>query len=116
MWMTYAVNTIGQWVNKSLADESGRWIHIVSLALYFLLPALLLFLDILAKSRISQLQALVQAPFEFAASKSDHFRRSIKALFPGRSRKRRFEKRVYLSISQFATRQFAQADTTKHAR
>jgi len=41
MWMTYAVNTIGQWVNKSLADESGRWIHIVSLG-YFLLPAFLL--------------------------------------------------------------------------
>lgn len=41
MWMTYAVNTLGQWVNKSLADESGRWIHIVS-ALYFALPALLL--------------------------------------------------------------------------
>lgn len=45
IWMTYAVNTLGQWVNKSLADESGRWIHIVSLG-YFLLPALLL-LDIL---------------------------------------------------------------------
>ena len=41
MWMTYAVNSIGQWVNKSLADESGRWIHLVS-ALYFALPALLL--------------------------------------------------------------------------
>lgn len=45
MWMTYAVNTIGQWVNKSLADETGRWIHIVS-SLYFLLPAFL-FLEIL---------------------------------------------------------------------
>ena len=45
IWMTYAVNTLGQWVNKSLADDSGRWIHIVSLG-YFLLPALLL-LDIL---------------------------------------------------------------------
>lgn len=41
MWMTYAVNTLGQWVNKSLADESGRWVHLVS-ALYFLLPAFLL--------------------------------------------------------------------------
>ena len=41
MWMTYAVNTLGQWVNKSLADDSGRWIHLVS-ALYFLLPAYLL--------------------------------------------------------------------------
>ncbi len=45
MWMTYAVNTFGQWVNKSLSDESGRWIHIVSLV-YFALPALLL-VDIL---------------------------------------------------------------------
>lgn len=45
MWMTYAVNTIGQWVNKSLADETGRWIHIVS-SLYFALPAFL-FLEIL---------------------------------------------------------------------
>lgn len=45
MWMTYAVNTIGQWVNKSLGDASGRWIHIVS-SLYFLLPAIL-FLEIL---------------------------------------------------------------------
>ena len=41
MWMTYAVNTLGQWVNKSLAAESGVWIHIVS-SLYFSLPALLL--------------------------------------------------------------------------
>ena len=41
MWMTYAVNTLGQWVNKSRADNSGRWIHLVS-ALYFLLPAYLL--------------------------------------------------------------------------
>jgi len=40
MWMTYAVNTIGQWVNKSLGDDSGRWIHIVS-SLYFVLPAVL---------------------------------------------------------------------------
>lgn len=44
IWMTYAVNTLGQWVNKSLADASGRWIHIVS-SIYFALPALLL-LDI----------------------------------------------------------------------
>ncbi|MCY3864847.1 MAG: hypothetical protein OXG68_05345 [Chloroflexi bacterium] len=47
MWMTYAVNTIGQWVNKSLGDESGRWIHIVS-SLYFALPAFL-FLEILQR-------------------------------------------------------------------
>lgn len=41
IWMTYAVNTIGQWVNKSLANESGLWIHLVS-ALYFLIPLSLL--------------------------------------------------------------------------
>lgn len=46
MWMTYAVNTLGQWVNKSLSDESGRWIHIISL-IYFVLPAFLL-LEILS--------------------------------------------------------------------
>jgi hypothetical protein len=45
MWMTYAVNTLGQWINKSLADDSGRWIHLIS-GFYFLLPAFLL-LDIL---------------------------------------------------------------------
>ena len=45
LWMTYAVNTIGQWVNKSLGDLSGRWIHIVS-SFYFVLPAYL-FLEIL---------------------------------------------------------------------
>ena len=42
MWMTYAVNTFGQWVNKSLENDSGRWIHIIS-AFYFILPAVLLF-------------------------------------------------------------------------
>lgn len=41
MWMTYAVNTFGQWVNKSLASDSGLWIHIVS-SYYFILPAALL--------------------------------------------------------------------------
>ncbi len=41
LWMTYAVNTFGQWVNKSLRDESGLWIHVIS-ALYFLVPAILL--------------------------------------------------------------------------
>lgn len=45
MWMTYAVNSISQWVNKSLQNEAGLWIHLVS-ALYIALPALLL-LDIL---------------------------------------------------------------------
>ena len=41
IWMTYAVNTFGQWVNKSLSNESGLWIHLVS-ACYFVVPALLL--------------------------------------------------------------------------
>lgn len=45
MWMTYAVNAFGQWVDKSLGKSSGFWIHAVSCG-YFLLPALLL-LDIL---------------------------------------------------------------------
>ncbi len=40
-WMTYAVNAIGQWVNKTLNNEFGLWIHLVS-ALYLGLPALLL--------------------------------------------------------------------------
>ena len=44
MWMTYAVNAFGQWVNKSLDAESGWWIHLVS-AGYFILPLYLL-LDI----------------------------------------------------------------------
>ena len=41
IWMTYAVNTFGQWVNKSLENDSGLWIHIIS-AFYFIVPALLL--------------------------------------------------------------------------
>ena len=41
MWMTYAVNTFGQWVNKSLDNDAGLWIHIVS-AGYFALPLILL--------------------------------------------------------------------------
>lgn len=41
MWMTYAVNTFGQWVNKSLENDAGLWIHIIS-ALYFAAPAILL--------------------------------------------------------------------------
>ena len=41
MWMTYAVNTFGQWVNKTLENEAGLWIHIVS-SLYFAAPAILL--------------------------------------------------------------------------
>jgi len=42
IWMTYAVNTFGQWVNKSLENDTGLWIHIVS-AVYFVAPAILLF-------------------------------------------------------------------------
>ncbi|MYD38747.1 MAG: hypothetical protein F4W97_08030 [Chloroflexi bacterium] len=41
IWMTYAVNSISQWVNKSLKNKAGLWIHLVS-ALYLALPALLL--------------------------------------------------------------------------
>lgn len=41
MWMTCAVNAFGQWVNKSLSNDAGLWIHIVS-AIYFILPAILL--------------------------------------------------------------------------
>ena len=41
MWMTYAFNTFGQWVNKSLANDRGTWIHIVS-AFYFHVPVFLL--------------------------------------------------------------------------
>ncbi len=41
MWMTYAINTFGQWVNKSLANDAGLWIHVVS-AVYFMVPAILL--------------------------------------------------------------------------
>ena len=41
MWMTYAVNTFGQWVNKTLENDAGLWIHVVS-AFYFAAPAILL--------------------------------------------------------------------------
>ena len=41
MWMTYAVNSFGQWVNKSLGNDAGLWIHLVS-AVYFVFPAILL--------------------------------------------------------------------------
>lgn len=39
--MTYAVNTFGQWVNKTMGSETARWTHFVS-AFYFLVPAILL--------------------------------------------------------------------------
>lgn len=42
LWMTYAVNTFGQWVNKTIGNETARWTHIVS-SFYLLVPALLLF-------------------------------------------------------------------------
>ena len=41
MWMTYAVNAFGQWLNKSLGNQAGFWIHAAS-CLYFILPAILL--------------------------------------------------------------------------
>ena len=41
MWMTYAVNTFGQWVNKSLGGQRALWTQLVS-ALYLLAPVLLL--------------------------------------------------------------------------
>ena len=41
LWMTYAVNTFGQWVNKSFRSETQRWTHVVS-AIYLVAPALLL--------------------------------------------------------------------------
>ena len=47
MWMTYAVNAFGQWVNKSLGAESGWWIHLVS-AGYFILPLYLLLATVIA--------------------------------------------------------------------
>lgn len=41
IWMTYAVNAFGQWVNKSLGSETARWTHFVS-AIYFAIPVFLL--------------------------------------------------------------------------
>lgn len=41
IWMTYAVNALGQWVNKTLHNENNIWIHLVS-GLYLILPAILL--------------------------------------------------------------------------
>ena len=41
IWMTYAVNTLGQWLNKTLKSETALWTHIVS-AVYLLAPAILL--------------------------------------------------------------------------
>lgn len=41
IWMTYAVNALGQWVNKTMKSENYIWIHIVS-SVYLILPAILL--------------------------------------------------------------------------
>jgi len=43
IWMTYAVNTLGQWVNKTINPNrnSALWTHIVS-SIYLILPAILL--------------------------------------------------------------------------
>ena len=40
IWMTYAVNAIGQWVNKTMNRQTTIWTHLVS-AIYLTLPALL---------------------------------------------------------------------------
>ncbi len=54
IWMTYAVNTLGQWINQSLDNESGLWIHIVS-AVYFVLPAILLLNIMATRATVSPL-------------------------------------------------------------
>lgn len=41
IWMTYAVNALGQWVNKTMKSQSHIWTHLVS-AIYLILPAILL--------------------------------------------------------------------------
>lgn len=41
LWMTYAVNAFGQWVNKTMGSETPRWTHVVS-AVYFAVPVVLL--------------------------------------------------------------------------
>lgn len=41
IWLTYAINALGQWVNKTLKSPNPFWIHLVSLA-YLILPAFLL--------------------------------------------------------------------------
>ncbi len=41
IWMTYAVNAFGQWVNNTMKSTSHTWTHLVS-ALYLILPAILL--------------------------------------------------------------------------
>lgn len=41
LWMTYAVNTFGQWVNKTIGNTTARWTHLVS-AVYLVVPVILL--------------------------------------------------------------------------
>lgn len=41
IWMTYAVNAIGQWLNKTLQVSGHQGVHLVSIA-YLTLPAILL--------------------------------------------------------------------------
>lgn len=41
IWMTYAVNALGQWVNKTMKSKNAVWTHLVS-AIYLTLPAILL--------------------------------------------------------------------------
>jgi len=41
IWMTYAVNALGQWVNKTMKSQTPIWTHLVS-GVYLILPAILL--------------------------------------------------------------------------
>lgn len=41
IWMTYAVNAFGQWVNKTMKSRTAIWTHLIS-ALYLILPVVLL--------------------------------------------------------------------------
>lgn len=41
IWMTYAVNALGQWVNKTMNSKNAVWTHLIS-ATYLTLPAILL--------------------------------------------------------------------------
>ena len=41
LWMTYAVNTFGQWVNKTVGSKTARWTHIIS-TIYLVVPVILL--------------------------------------------------------------------------
>ena len=41
LWMTYAVNAFGQWINKTMGSATPIWTHLVS-AIYLLAPVVLL--------------------------------------------------------------------------